>query len=235
MTCDQSPRPPLGHSATRGRHVRRPGPRSLLAAEISGARTCGRRPARVTSFCGFPRTVPSVSLSCPRGSGAGRAARPERLLNLLLNGLRWVWWRLGTLLCDLSPPLILSCPTGPGVSPQLMEVCGPPSPPSLAAPSHLPPRPLEALSPPGAGPRPPQPARSRLPPRRCHLCPRPAFVLRPCRGGQPLPLAALTPGRLLLAEGPGSEGARGRGLTWPGRSLSASARGCQLLHGPGPG
>lgn len=99
MTCDQSPRQPLGHSATWERHVHRLGPRSLLAAEISGACAWDCRPLRVTSRCGLARALcPQSRSPALEALAPAWAARPELLLNLLLSELRWVWWRLGTLL-----------------------------------------------------------------------------------------------------------------------------------------
>lgn len=67
-------------------HVeRRPrGPRSLLAAEISGARTCAVPSGDAPLHCALVLALLPSRLRRP-----GR--RPEPLLCLLLNGLQWVW------------------------------------------------------------------------------------------------------------------------------------------------
>lgn len=91
MTCDQSPRPPLGHSAMWEQRVHRLGPpQPPCCRNLSGAWTCGCHPLLVMSCCGSPRALcPQSRSPALEALAPAWAAWPEHLLNLLLNELQW--------------------------------------------------------------------------------------------------------------------------------------------------
>lgn len=84
----------------------RAGPRSLLAAEMSRAQTCGCHSLQVASPC----TAPSPRSPALEAPARAREAQPEPLLCLLLSGLQWDVVAAGDP-ADRSPHLILSCLT----------------------------------------------------------------------------------------------------------------------------